>query len=160
MSLMSDYEAWKAKLIGDVDQVLLTHVAPVVKDEMQAQIYDKVYSAYSPTQYVRRYDEGGLADKANMQESVDAGQMTLHVVNLTTGNEEYADSPDGFDSGFITDIIEKGVGYRWRKSEIYQNQPFPRPFLNETEKEVIRDGSVERCLAEGLSVLGYTVIQG
>lgn len=158
MSLLSDYEAWKAKLINDVDQVLLTHVAPAVKDEMQTQIYDKVYAAYDPTQYERRYDNGGLADKSNMQESVEAGLMTLHVVNLTTGNEEYADSEE-WDPGLITDIIEKGVGYHWRHSRIYSQQPYPRPFINETEKEVIRDGTVDRELANGLNALGYTVIQ-
>lgn len=88
-----------------------------------------VYKGYTPKMYKRRKEAGGIADPANYE--VTRKDLTLTVTNETTGNSMY-DQTDGWDPGYITDIIESGSGYHWRGSEIYQNQPWPRPFMEET----------------------------
>lgn len=159
MSVMDEYLRIKAKLQADVETVLLTHVAPAVKEEMQAQVYDKVYAAYKPTKYVRRWDDGGMGDVRNYEASVDSGTMTLTVQNLTTGNPDYKDS-EGWDPGAISDLVQEGTGYHWTRSRIYRLMPYPRPYTKETEQEVIRKGTVERELRIGLSAMGHEIKEG
>ena len=156
MSVLDEYKRIRAKLETDVETVLLTHVAPAVKEEMQTQVYDKVYDAYKPTQYVRRWDRGGMGDMRNYEAAVDSGAMTLRVMNLTTGNPDYRPPwSEGWDEGFISDLVERGTGYHWTWSRIYQDMPYPRPYIRAAEQEVIRDGTVERELRRGLSALGH-----
>lgn len=148
MSLMDEYAAWKAGLTEAVETALLTHVAPAVKEEMRAQVYEKVYDAYEPKLYERRYDEDGLGDIRNYEASVDVGTMTLTVENLTRDDGYWR--PDGAPDRFLAPVVESGSGYDYFS-------PGPRPFNEATEKEVVRDGSVERELADGLREQGYDV---
>lgn len=86
------------------------------------------YVSHAENPYMNR-GSGGLSDPKNYEVTRDG--MTLTVVNNTKGNPAYSGS-DGWDSGYITDIIEGGSGYHWKNSEIYQNEPWPRPFMEET----------------------------
>ena len=91
-----------------------------------------------------------------MKAAVDSGAMTLRVMNLTTGNPDYRPPwSEGWDEGFISDLVERGTGYHWTWSRIYQDMPYPRPYIRAAEQEVIRDGTVERELRRGLSALGH-----
>ena len=86
----------------------------------------RVYPLYSPKQYVRRKDDGGLSDLLNYEVHTEGTTMT--VANNTTDNSEYSDTSK-WDIGFINDIIENGTGYHWRNSKIYKMRPYPRPFM-------------------------------
>lgn len=157
MSVMDEYLRIKAKLQADVETVLLTHVAPAVKEEMQAQVYDKVYAAYTPKVYKRRYQDGGLGDIRNYEASVDSGTMTLTVQNLTRDNG-YWRAP-GLPDRFIAPVVE-GSGDPDSDYDFDYEGPHPREFHKPTEQEVIRDGTVERELRLGLSALGHEIKEG
>jgi len=86
-----------------------------------------VYALYTPGEYIRRGDNGGIGDYNNY-EVINTGFMEMTVCNNTIGNETYANS-QGWDPGYITDIIEGGFGYHWTRSQIYRMQPYPRPFM-------------------------------
>ena len=75
----------------------------------------------------RRYDNDGLMDPGNYPVT-NPDKMTMEVSNETKGNP-YWDWSEGWDPGYINDIIEKGVGYNWSDSEIYKHEPYPRPFM-------------------------------
>lgn len=87
------------------------------------------YKSAAKEPYQRRGSAGGMTDVNNYP--VTESELTLKIENITQGNPEYSDS-DGWDGGYIHDIIESGEGYHWKRSEIYQNQPWPRPFMEET----------------------------
>ena len=96
-----------------------------LKDHAAFAAYEYVYPFYTPTAYKRRYAGGGLGDPGNYE--VKRGELTLTLINNTTGNG--SQPGESWTSGFINDIIESGSGYGWRHSEIYQDQPYPRPFM-------------------------------
>lgn len=146
MSVMDEYMRLREKLQADVETVLLTRVAPAVKEEMQTQVYDKVYGTYTPRVYKRRYQDGGLGDMRNYDAAVDSGTMTLTVQNLTRDDGYWR--PVGAPDRFLTPVVESGDGYDYAS-------PGPRPFNKATEREVIRDGTVERELRQGLTALGH-----
>ena len=79
----------------------------------------------------RRYDNGGLMDPDNYPVT-NPDKMTMEVSNETKGNPYWRPPmSEGWDPGYINDIIEKGVGYNWSDSDIYQMEPYPRPFMAE-----------------------------
>lgn len=100
--------------------------------------WDLVYEKYVPTQYdepgyptSRRYDNGGLMDPDNYPVT-NPDKMTMEVSNETKGNPYWRPPrSEGWDPGYINDIIENGVGYNWQDSDIYKMEPYPRPFMAE-----------------------------
>lgn len=99
--------------------------------------WDLVYEKYHPTQYdapeypiSRRYDNNGLMDPDNYPVT-NPGKMTMEVSNETKGNPYWRPPmSEGWDPGYINDIIESGDGYNWQGSLIY-NSNIPRPFMAE-----------------------------
>lgn len=109
-------------------QGILHAFIPQFKKCVSDSVKENVYPAYSPTQYQRREDAGGLSDVDNY--TVEEGKLSLTLINETTGNGRYSNT-QGWDPGPITDIIENGSGYHWTRSGIYQMQPYPRPFMEQ-----------------------------
>lgn len=142
MSLLSDYFEWKARLADAVDDTLTQRVAPAVKNEMQVQVHEAVYDAWEPRFNRRRGDNGGLSDTANITDEV-TREGDTHV--LTVRNMTQTQSP-GYD---LTPIVAEG------NSKF--NMPFPRPFVNETERAVKASSVVDKELAAGLQERGFTV---
>ena len=110
-------------------------ISPETKSILQKHMSNaaqmKVYPFYAPHgihKYQRRYDEGGLMDPKNYEVTTD-GEMSLKVVNNTTGNGNQPG--ESWTSGPINDIIENGTGYGWKNSDIYEDQPYPRPFMQD-----------------------------
>lgn len=99
---------------------------------------DLVYGLYTPSEYVRRGEDGGLADWKNY-EVVNEGPMAISIINNTVGNSKYAPpASEGYDEGYINDIIESGHGYWWRESSIYRS-PLPRPFMDKACDKFVDD---------------------
>lgn len=151
MGILEDYLAAREKLKIDVEEVLLTHVAPAVMDEMQEQVQEKVYDAYIPRVYVRRMEDGGLKDRRNYEASVEVGSMTLTVENLTKDAGYWR--PPGMRDRFLTPVVESGAGYDYKS-------PGPRPFNESTEQEVVQNGTVDRELKIGLTERGHNIKEG
>lgn len=69
----------------------------------------------------------GIADTWNYE--VYSEKLKLRLVNNTKGNINYQWT-QGWDVGYITDIIESGQGYHWKGSDIYQMN-LARPFMED-----------------------------
>ena len=110
-------------------------ISRVIAEETKSRVYD----LYWPSQYIRRREDGGLSDFRNYEvESI--GPMALRVSNNTPGNSAYRPpASEGWDSGFINNIIEIGVGYNWTRSEIYKSEPNPRPFMEAAVNKYVDD---------------------
>lgn len=117
--------------------------ADSTKDLVYAKYEPKGSPKYTDPGYPisRRYDQDGLMDWHNYH-VLNIGKMNMTVINETKGNSAWASvgssgrilgwvyfPSEGWDPGYINDIIEEGVGYHWTRSEIYQRQPYPRPFM-------------------------------
>ena len=115
-----------------------------------AMVYKNVYPYYGSTEeseafgdkdpfkakhYIRRLESGGLADPDNYE--IHKGHLTLTIINNTPGNGRQPG--ERWTSGPINDIIEEGVGYGWRHSDIYMDQPAPRPFMQDTVDAFVDD---------------------
>lgn len=112
-----------------------------------------VYEKYTPATYdsvpeTRRYENDGLKDWHNYH-VLNIGKMNMTVFNETKGAYHWA-SPgikgrifgpyfsEGWDAGYINDIIESGWGYHWRRSRIYQEH-IPRPFMDQACDKFVDD---------------------
>ncbi len=135
-----------------IDIALQDEVANTMKDLVSQSVETNVYNAYNSNAiqpYVRRGNNGGLADTSNYITYVGAGH-TLFLENATTGNEEYAP----YDNFRITDIIETGIGYNWETSVIYHTQQ-PRPFMDEAIQSQHAQIELSQALGIGLAKQGY-----
>lgn len=132
MSMMDEYNAFRVKLDAAIDLTLQAEVEKELTLGILASVGENVYGAYSPESYKRRFNDGGLFDEENYKSWTEkSGDIyTLNIKNETKGNAAYSRSKDGYDPGYITDIIETGQGYRWKRSEIYRTKQ-PRPFMEE-----------------------------
>ena len=110
---------------------------------MQEHVVTDIYDQYSPTQYQRT---GGLASDKNIKGTM-INDNTLEIENVRR---------DEKSGRYIAPVIESGTGYQWKNSEIYQMQPFPRPFVENTAKD-LENGLAKKSLAEGLKKQGLDV---
>lgn len=102
-----------------------------LKEHAAYAAFEYVYPYYSPTKYERRYAGGGLGSPENYE--VIPAELKLTLINNTPGNG--SQPGEAWTSGPINDIIEGGTGYGWRHSDIYQMQPYPRPFMQKAIDE-------------------------
>ena len=134
----------------------LRDVAPAIAEEMkdieQEVINEVVYNAYSPTYYERRYEDGGLSDKKNMEHDIEetANGFIISVKNITKGNDEYSEA-EGYTDGYISDIIEEGKGYGYGLDDVIGARPF-----NEVSQEVIDSTNrIENTIIRELKKRGW-----
>lgn len=127
---------------------LEVEVAEVIKETMYRKIYTVVYNVYTPKQYKRQMDYGGLSDmNKNMSAKMIDGN-TLSIRNIREAyNEEAQLRLD------VADIIESGQGYT-RNFEYFG---IPRPFTEETRKELRKTKGHVKALKEGLKRNGLKV---
>ena len=130
----------------DIHDVLYNDVAEVVKDEMTEAIQTSVYDRYSPSQYQRQMDNGGLTDRNNMQSTM-IGDNTLVVKNIRRDGDRD-----------VVGVIIDGTGYTWENSRIYSMQPFPRNFYEETIERLLRSKNHVSAMKKGLRNKGYNVV--
>jgi hypothetical protein len=110
---------------------------------MQEHVVDDVYDKYEPTQYKRT---GGLAQEKNIIGNM-INDNTLEIENIRKDE----------DTGrYVAPVVESGIGYTWEDSKIFNMQPFPRPFVENTAKE-LESGLAKQALAEGLRKQGLDI---
>lgn len=124
-----------------VNNALRTEVADIAKETMQEHVMNDVYDKYTPSQYVRTGD----LYKDILTKIVD--ENTLSIENLTTDEET---------GRLVAPVVESGVGYQWKDSKIYKMQPYERPFVENTKKE-LSDGKAQSAFVEGLKRQGLNV---
>jgi hypothetical protein len=124
-----------------IKKSLLNEVADVARDTMSKHVMSDVYQAYEPTQYQRT---GDLYKDISTTMKND---NTLEIENVARDEES---------GRLIAPVVESGEGYEWEKSRIYQMQPFPRPFVENTAKE-LENGLAKQALVDGLRKQGLDV---
>lgn len=139
-----------ASLQQSINETMVDEVATVVKETMQAEVQNTVYSVYNPKVYERRYDQGGLIDEENYHAELVA-DGTVAITNDTSINEVYG----GDDSMSLTEQIIEGKGYNYGNgSEPYAQ---PRDFIDATKEDLIQTGAHVEALKVGLSKRGFEV---
>jgi anaerobic ribonucleoside-triphosphate reductase len=130
------------KFLNDkIRKSLQSEVADVARETMSDHVMSDVYSKYQPTQYER------TGDLYKDIRTTMVNNNTLEIRN------EARDEESG---RLIAPVVEYGVGYEWEESRIYNMQPFPRPFVENTAKE-LEKGKAKHALAEGLRKQGVDV---
>lgn len=152
-----------AKLLKHVEKnhfrpVMETVMAEMVKDEEQKAIDKTVYDAYKPGTtdgepwvYKRRRDNGGLRSRDNMKVDVKrvGDDIELSVENVTKGANGYA----------IAEGIEYGRNYEYtsNRDDTADQYLAPRPFTNETEKEILSRDLHTKIMKQALKARGLDV---
>ena len=134
-----------ADLLNDIKNSVGEEVAKEMKKIEQEVIDRNVYSAFSPKVYERRKDGGGLRSEDNMVTDIspNGDGVIIEIENMATGNERYND----YWTGEIHPLIESG-SYMWNGT-----MPPPRPFIDETQKEV--DNKIDKIVEDALNKLGW-----
>lgn len=122
----------------DIQDTMVNEVADEVKDEMVTAVETSVYRVYDPVQYSRRYGNGGLGARENMQVTeIPNGISVRDIAPLDNGRTDYA----------LDDIVVNGLG----------RMPFPRDFYSECKEQLEITGNHKETLKQGLKNRGYKV---
>jgi len=115
-------------------------VSETSRQTMKEHLESDVYSQYSPTQYVRKYSDGGLLDDSNIETKM-IDNNTLRIENIRKDE----------DTGRMVDkIIEFGKGY-WNN---YLDELIgARPFIYNSFLE-LKSGKAKEALIRGLKRQG------
>jgi hypothetical protein len=125
-----------------IKNALENEVEEIARRTLKENVITEVYDRYNPSQYKRT---GELYQDENIESKMeDDNTLSIRSVREENGKD-------------ISRIIEEGVGYDWEKSEIYQSQPYPRPFHAETRRELEEQGLVKKALVDGLKKQGIKV---
>ena len=139
-----------------VEIALLTDVAETVRDVMLDHIIEDVYDEYTPFEYSRRNNENGLMDGNNINASIEGN--TLIVENNTLGRPYYRDGKELKRSQNadqeIAGVIESGQGYDIHD---WEYDGIPRPFIENTRKELVDYDWHKKALKQGLQKQGLEV---
>jgi len=141
--------ALEAEIIKQVNKVLETKVASVVKDEITSSISEKIYQPFSPSWYDRRADNGvggmgnpiGTGSVADPNEMKHATFLSGSEISLEVWDE--ADSSRPWSKDLTTALIE-GYG---SKDQWYN---IPRDFLEATREELSRNKNHVDAMKDGL----------
>ena len=146
-------------------KVGMNEVAKEVKKIQSEKVKEEVYGTYTPKQYERREDDGGLSDVRNMKhdtETLSDGGVVLEVRNETMSNEEFL--PDGKQPFEIAGVVEYGQMYQgdvydWPEGREPQNDDYklPRSFIEATRRELVARGVHVRKLRNSLRKQGLNV---
>lgn len=136
-----------------IDTALQTNVLEQVKKTMIKNIYSKVYDAYTPVLYKRRYKSGGLVDERNIV-GILLSNQTLEVENITP----YNTSVDGYETSehSLAYAIEYGLIKNIFNDTEYQWN-FPRMFMNATQYELDK-GLLKNAFITGLKLQGCDIV--
>lgn len=122
---------------------------------MTQSIEEEVYDQYTPTQYERRREDGGLIDERNYNYSVKFNKdgITVYMKNITRG----VGRAFMIDEGIVTG---KGF-YDWTESAIYKRQQaggFPRDFYTYMEVLVEDDDKFKNIIKKQMGKKGWNLI--
>lgn len=153
MSLLDQYNKAMAQLRADVNDVVQSDMRDGIAIAMVDSARVRVYDAYSPKKYQRRWT---LTDPSHYRFYPE--DMGISVDSPIMGNPAYAPpASSGWNPGYISQIIETGDGYPWFEKGSDMDEIGPRPYLTEGMKDYVNTGKANQDLADGLRARGYIV---
>lgn len=119
--------------ISQVSNAMGIVVADVVMNEVRDAIVkvwldhqdELVYGVYDPMQYVRRGEQGGLADEDNIEEIVTGSinkELEMILTNYTRGENDAAGQ-------FINELIEGTAGFAGDPATGMPPRPYTEPAI-------------------------------
>lgn len=126
-----------------INDVLQEEVFNDVSKTIQESVIEDVYDKYDPTQYIRK---GKMATSQVIHKEMLGNGMMKIIHKRMDGSKN------------VSDIVEKGIGYTWTRSKIYQSQPFPRPFMRITSMKIKSKNIHLKALKRGLKRFGLKLI--
>jgi hypothetical protein len=146
---LTDLEKYLTQKINNALEQEVSHQArETMKDVIQTEVYDK-YTSHAKEPYVRHMSDGGLIDDENIHTGlIDDGELVIR--NTRNNIDDYGNAP----YRDVAAIVEEGINYDWKGSEIYKMQPYPRPFHKETARELDEKGLAKKALEKGLNRQG------
>lgn len=152
----------KKNIYDDVDK-LLKDIQSDIKDTLLDEVLDEVKKieieniecdvyTYNPQIYVRR-SIGGISDPDNIIGTI-YDDMELEVDNVTKFNDGYGTSNHGFG---LPQLINDGDNIHGFFYDYPGEFNQPRPFLDNTEKEIDHTNCIDDVLEKGLRKRGYDI---
>ena len=139
-------------LESDIEGTLTDEVLDVVKDIEIKHVEEDVFSVYRPKIYERRRT-GGLDDPDNIIGEI-TEKMDMEITNITPFDSGYGTYNKGDG---LAELVNDGDGL----SGFYYDYPGeflqPRPFLDNTEEEILKTEQLDNALQKGLVKRGYDV---
>lgn len=133
-TLTIQIDAVKEAVISGVQQILHDNIEEF-KKAVSEEVHSSVYPLYSPMDYERRGDGGGLSDVGNYE--VIEGNLSLTLTNRTMSNPNYWRHSYSIP---ITEVVEDGSGYGW------EGVP-SRPFMDKALEKFANDTIVPQIEA-------------
>lgn len=141
---LDDLEKYIQKKINDV---LLDQVSDAIKDELQFNVDNVVYSAGAPSQYIRRnLKNGSLGDKKTMNSSL-LSDGTLKISPNANFNHLFANTR-GYGEVDLTKSLAFNIEYGYGSKSHWYNAP--RPFVQETVNKLKDNKAHVEVLKTGL----------
>jgi hypothetical protein len=128
-----------------ISNALRVEVADEARETMQEHVMSDVYDKYQPSPPPKGYVRTGNLYQDILTQMKD--NHTLTIENLAKDEET---------GRLVAPVVESGVGYTWKDSRIYNMQPYERPFIKNTAKD-LEDGKALIALGEGLKRQGIDV---
>lgn len=146
---LSSLEKYLTQVIGEISSNSMD-LEDKMSETMREAVIDIVYNAYSPTQYKRRGDDGGLSDTDNMiitSADMRNGKVLLTFENITSGVDTLAGKR-------LDETINDGIKGNWANPNGSWSEP--RPFIEETRERLQqKSGELARELEKELKRAGF-----
>jgi len=139
---------------SDIESVLTDEVLDTVKDIEIKHVEEDVFSIYRPKIYERRgHGNGGLDDPDNIVGEI-TGKMDMEITNITPFNSGYGTYNKGDG---LAELVNDGEGFSGHYYDYDGEFTQPRPFLDNTEEEILKTEQLDNALQKGLIKRGYDV---
>ena len=146
---LKSLETYLTQAVGEIASNSM-ELEDTMAETMRQAVYDIVYDAYSPTQYERRADKGGLSDVDNMvitSADMRNGKVLLSFENITSG-------VDTLEGKRLDDTINDGIAGNWANPNGSWSEP--RRFIEETRERLQqKSGELTRELEKELKRAGF-----
>ena len=146
---LSSLEKYLTQVIGEISSNSMD-LEDKMSETMREAVIDIVYNAYSPTQYKRRGDDGGLSDTDNMiitSADMRNGKVLLTFENITSGVDTLAGKR-------LDETINDGIKGNWANPNGSWSEP--RRFIEETRERLQqKSGELARELEKELKRAGF-----
>lgn len=128
----------------EIAKVMSTTVYENIKETELEHIKSDVYDVYLERKYEWR-SEDGIDDPDNIVIEGGKAKIMGNEIELSVINETYpVNGGSGYD--YLDELLELGTGIKTPYGK-------PRPFIRNTEKEIKKSNTVEKCLKEELDYI-------
>ena len=140
MALCADLQNFVDAVDEILEMTMYQEVCPEAVEELQRQISEKVYDAYTPENYQRKFFNHGLIDPREIEAKYESKTNTLTVQSVRDDWEPTMRRHEGRN---VAEVVESGQGYDWKTIR-------PRPFHKPAEDELIRSGRVDKIISDAM----------